>query len=89
MELNILENSKNKMKIEVKGEDHTFCNAVKEELWNDKSIKASGYFLENPMMTQPILIVHGEGDVKKAIFSAVERLKKQNKELKTLFTKLK
>src|SRR3989344_1668234 len=40
MELKVLEHSKNKLKIEMKGEDHTFCNALKEELWIDKVILA-------------------------------------------------
>ncbi len=89
MELKVLEHSKNKLKIEMKGEDHTFCNALKEELWNDKDVKAAGYFIENPIMTQPVFIIESSGEPKKALAEAIERLQKQNKELKSLFGKLK
>ena len=34
MEIKILDDKKNKLVIEVKGADHTLCNALKTELFN-------------------------------------------------------
>ncbi|MBT3465263.1 DNA-directed RNA polymerase subunit L, partial [archaeon] len=38
MEINVIENKKKRFVFELKGEDHTLCNLLREELWNDKSI---------------------------------------------------
>ena len=39
MELNILEHTKKRLVFELKGADHTFCNLLKNELWQDKDVK--------------------------------------------------
>ena len=42
METKILEDSKTKLKIEIKGETQTFCNVLRKELWNDSQVKIAG-----------------------------------------------
>lgn len=78
MELKIIEEEKNKLIVELKGEDHTFCNAIKAELWNDKHVKAAAYNIEHPMVGEPKLIVETDGkeDPKDALVAAAKRLKK-------------
>ena len=39
MEIKVLEKKKNKLKLEIIGENHTFCNSLRKELWNDKAFK--------------------------------------------------
>ena len=34
MEIEVLESTKNKLKFKIKGENHTFCNILREELDN-------------------------------------------------------
>ncbi len=82
MEIVVLENEKNRLKLELKGEGHTFCNVLKKELWNDKNIDIAGYSIKHSLTAEPILTVEvGSGDSKKVILDAVARLKKVNKEL--------
>ncbi len=89
MELLVLEQSKNRIKFELKGEDHTFCNALKKELWNDKNIEISGYYVEHSLVSEPVFTVQVKsGDAKKAVLDAVDRLKKWNKEMKEHFKSL-
>lgn len=88
MELNVIEKTKNKLKLEIKGEGHTFCNALRKELWNDKNIKAAGYKIEHSLVGEPTLIVETTGeDPKKVLIAAIGRLKKTNKDLKDKFKK--
>ncbi len=90
MEIKILEEEKSSIKIEIIGEDHTLANALRKELWNDFHIKIAGYNIDHPLTGNPILIVETDGkeDPKKALNSAVERLKKKNSELLLKFDKI-
>ena len=89
MQLTVLERSKNRLKFEIKGEDHSFCNILKKEIWNDKNIDIGGYYVEHSLVSEPIFTVQVKsGDAKKAVLDAVERLKKWNKDLKEQFKSL-
>ena len=88
MELKVLEKSKTRLKLEVVGEDHTLCNALRKELWNDENVKVSGYNLPHSIVGSPILIVEAS-DAKKALTDAVKRLKKKNSDFLEQFKKAK
>ncbi len=88
MEINILEQEANRLKVEIVGEGHTFCNALRKELWNDKSVKIAGYTIGHSLMPRPVLTIEA-ADAKKSLSEAVKRLKKQNKELRDKFKKVK
>ena len=82
MEVNILEKDKKFLKFEIKGEDHTLANALRKELWRDDDVKAAGYNIEHPLISSPVIVVEtGKQEPEKALFAAVERLKKKNSEL--------
>ena len=89
MEINVLEEKKNKLIVEVRGETHTFCNALRKELWNDKHVKTAGYNIEHPLSGIPRIVVETDGDKtpRKALVDAAERLKKSFDELKSEFLK--
>lgn len=89
MELKILEEKKNKLVIEVKGETHTFCNAMKKELWNDKHIKAAAYTVSHPFAGVPKLMVETDGSEtpKKALLDAAKRIEKEFDSFKSEFSK--
>jgi len=91
MEIKILEESKNKIKFELIGEDHTLCNILRKELWADKNIEVAGYNIDHPLVSEPIIIIEtsGKENPKKALLDAVNRLKKRNKELSVEFKNLK
>ncbi len=80
MEINITSPGKGSYRIELVGEDHTFANALRKQLWNNPSVKLSGYNIEHPLVSHPVLILDVEGnqDPKKILLKAAEELKKQN-----------
>ena len=89
MEVNILEENKNFLKLEIKGEDHTLANYLRKELWQDKDVNVAGYNVEHPLVSSPVLIVEtSRGDPKKALMNAIDRLKKKNIELLSKIKKI-
>jgi DNA-directed RNA polymerase subunit L len=83
MEINILEEKSKKLVFELKGENHTLCNALREELWNDKAVTVSAYNISHPLVGVPKFIIEtdGEKEPKKALKDAIARLKKKNADL--------
>jgi DNA-directed RNA polymerase subunit L len=81
MEIKVVEKSKKKIIFDVVGVDHTFSNALKKELWNDKSIKISAYSIAHPLIGIPRFIVETDDkDPEKALLDAVKRLQKKNEQ---------
>ncbi len=89
MEIKILDDKKNKLIIEVKGADHTLCNIIQKELWNDKHVKIATYSIRHPQISVPKMIVEtdGEESPKNALINAVQRLQKINAKFKKEFAK--
>ena len=77
MEINVLEESKNKLVVEIKGEGHALCNALKAELWKNKKVKIAGYNIAHPLVGIPRLVIETEsGDPRKILLDAVKSVKK-------------
>jgi len=90
MEINPTENTKTRLKLEIRGEDHTFVNPLRKELWEDKATKAAGYHVEHAQTIPPVLIIETKDkSPKKVLADATARLKKKTKELANLFKKIK
>lgn len=86
MEIKILKEEKNKIEFEIIGEDHTFCNAVRDELWNQEDVEISAYNIKHPLISNPVMLVEvSKGDPKKVLQNAVSSLKKKVKEIKDNF----
>jgi DNA-directed RNA polymerase subunit L len=82
MEINVLEDKKKRLVFELKGEGHTLCNVLRDELWNDKSVKVSAYNIAHPLVGIPKFIIETDGKApKKALKDAIARLKKKNSDL--------
>ena len=89
MEINVIENTKNRLRLEVKGEGHSFCNIIKSELWNQKNVEIAGYHIEHSLVSEPVIVVQTDkGDTKKVILDAVEDLRKKTKSLREAFKKI-
>lgn len=91
MEINILEESAKKMIFEVKGENHTLCNALKKALWGNKHVKVATYSVDHPLTGEPKIIVETDGEVKpkKAVMEAADRLQKEMEKLRKEVSKIK
>ena len=88
MEIKILKEEKNKVEFEIIGEDHTLCNSIRNELWNQDTIDAVAYNIKHPLVSNPVMLVEtNKGDPKTAVSNAVDSLKKQVKELRDTFSK--
>jgi len=82
MEINIVEDKKKRLVFELKGEGHTLCNVLREELWNDKSVTVSAYNISHPLVGIPTFIIETSNkSPKKALKDAIARLKKKNSTL--------
>ncbi len=88
MELNVLEKKKNRLVFELPGADHTLCNALKTELWNDKDVKVATYSIKHPLLAVPKFILETKTkDSSKALLDASARLKKDFKSFSTALAK--
>jgi len=90
MELNILEEKKDRLVFEVKGEGHTLSNAIRKELWNDEHVKVATYAVEHPLIEVPHFILETDGaDPKKTLLAATKRIEKQLEKVKAEAKELK
>ena len=88
MELEIIEEKKNRIVLKIKGETHTFCNALKKALLDDKHVKIATYKIDHPLIGIPEMIVETDGkDPKKALKEASDRLSKIFNKFKSVFLK--
>jgi len=84
MEINVLEDKKNKLVFEVDGMGHTFINLLKDELWNDNKVKVATYSIRHPIVSKPKMTLETDGtDPKAALSSAISRLKKLSDKFKS------
>ncbi|MBD3204680.1 DNA-directed RNA polymerase subunit L, partial [Candidatus Woesearchaeota archaeon] len=71
--------------------DHTFCNILREELWNDSAVEVAAYSISHPLTGIPKFIVetNSKKTAKKALKNAVTRLKRKNTSLAKKIKKIK
>jgi DNA-directed RNA polymerase subunit L len=83
MEIKVIEEAKNKLIIEIKGQDHTLSNALVKELQNDSDVKITGYNIDHPARSMPKIIVEtSKKNPREALAEASERLKKSFEKIK-------
>ena len=89
MELNIIEDKKNRMVFELKGEDHTITNAITKELWKVNGVKLAAYTIDHPLMSSPKIIVETDSSIepRKALKQAASALQKKNQDFLEKFKK--
>ncbi len=87
MEIHVLEKEKNKLKFEIKGEDNTLSNILRNELWNDKDVTLSGYKIEHSLLSQPVFTVESDNP-KNSLLDAAKRLTKINDDFKEKIKKI-
>jgi DNA-directed RNA polymerase subunit L len=88
MEVKVLEEKKDKIVFELKGSSHTICNALKNELYNDKHVKVATYAVKHPLVNVPKFIVETDGEnPRKVVVDATKRLKKVCEKFESEFSK--
>jgi len=87
MQVKVLQKTKNELKIEIVGEDHTFCNLLQNVLLQDKNVEIAGYDQPHPLIRSSIVYVRTKRDVspEKTMLSALANIKDLNKEFNEKF----
>ena len=88
MDIKVLEESKNRLIIEVDNVGHGFCNVLVKELWNDSNTKSAGYHIEHPLIGKAKIIIESKSNVRAVLDGAVKRIKKSTDEFKKAFVKI-
>lgn len=78
MKLNVLDDSKGLLKLEVQGETHTLVNLLREQAWAAGATQAA-YAVDHPSMSQPVLTVRA-ANPKKVLADAATAIAEQSKE---------
>ncbi len=76
MELNIIEEKKNRLEFEI-DENVGFLNVLKKELLDDDSVKVATHFVKHPLVSKPRMIIESD-EPRKDLINAANRLKKIN-----------
>ena len=88
MEINILEEDKKRLEIELVGEDSTLCNVLKDELWRDDSVEVAASKVDHPLVSNPTLLVEvNKKNSRDVLLNAADSLQSKFKELKEEFNK--
>jgi len=89
MELKVVSKSKNELRIELVGEDHTFCNLLQNALLEDKNVEIAGYDQPHPLIRSSIVYLRTKRDVspEKALLNALANIQELNKEFNEKFSK--
>jgi len=89
MQVRVLEKKPNELKIEIEGEDHSFCNVLQKVLLEDETIEMAGYNIPHPLASNPIVYVRTKGQRRPetALRNAAEKIRKRNREFRETFEK--
>jgi DNA-directed RNA polymerase subunit L len=83
MEFKVLEEGKNRLVFQLIGENHTFCNLLKEELRQLKGVELVTYRIDHPLIGIPQFILETKGiEPRKALKDALKSIKKQAEDFK-------
>jgi DNA-directed RNA polymerase subunit L len=91
MKIEVVESTNKKMVFELEGADHTFCNALKDQLSEDSAVTVSAYNISHPLVGKPKFFVetNKESTPKEALERAIAELKKKNNAFIKAFENLK
>jgi DNA-directed RNA polymerase subunit L len=89
MEVKVLSKSKNELRLEIVGEDHTFCNLLQNVLLEDKNIEIAGYDQPHPLIRTSVVFLRTkrEASPEKALLNALAGIQELNKEFNDKFAK--
>ena len=88
VELQVIEDIKNRLEVSVEGLDHTILNLLVKQLQQDKDVTVAAYNIEHPLVSTPKLIIETKSaSPKNALTKAITSLKKENTEFGKAFAK--
>ena len=81
--MKIIKDTKNELEIEITGETHSLCNALRKALMEDKNVESAAYVIPHPIVGEPNLYVKGKNP-RKSLEKAAKTLQKRSNEFKKL-----
>ncbi len=89
MNIKIVEKKDNELRIEIEGEGHTLCNAIKSILFEDETLVFAGYRIEHTLLSKPILYIktNGKKDPLVLLNETLKKLEESIEEFKEKFQK--
>lgn len=89
MKIKIVEEKDNELIIEIEGEGHTLCNAIKSILFEDEALVFAGYRIEHALLSKPVLYLktNGKKDALVLLKETLEKLETNIEEFKEKFQK--
>ncbi len=89
MEFAVLEESKSRLVFQLKGETHTFCNALKHELQQVKGVNIATYRIDHSLVGLPQFLLETKGiEPRKALKEALGNLSRKAEQFKKEIGKL-
>ncbi|MEM2637370.1 MAG: DNA-directed RNA polymerase subunit L [Candidatus Korarchaeota archaeon] len=90
MDIEVVEQTKNKIVLKIIGETHAFCNLLRHEIAKDKNVIQVGYQVPTPLKDESIFILTVEkGDplsiLKKAVQSVIKKIELAKAQAEKLF----
>ncbi|MFW6385827.1 MAG: DNA-directed RNA polymerase subunit L [Candidatus Hadarchaeota archaeon] len=89
MEIELLEEDKNKLKIKILDEGHTLANALRKELHDQDHVVTASYNIDHPLIGEPVMHITTSGDVspREALVKAANKLGEDYSKVKSEFDK--
>ena len=87
MEVKVIAKTKNELRLEIIGEDHTFCNLLQNVLLEDKNVELAGYDQPHPLIRSSIVYLRTRREVspEKTLLNALEGIQTLDKEFDEKF----
>lgn len=89
MKVKVLNKKKNELKMEVDGENHTFCNVIQKALLKDERVDFASYNISHPLTASPIIYLRTKTRSKPEIVlqEAVADVQKDTETFRAAFSK--
>ena len=89
MDFKIIEETNQRMVFTLRGETHTFCNLLNQELQEVKGVAVATYKIDHPLVGLPEFLVETKGlEPRKALKEALKGVRKLAEEFKKEVGKL-
>jgi DNA-directed RNA polymerase subunit L len=83
MIMKIIKDEKKELEIEITGESHSLCNALRTVLMEDKNVESAAYVIDHPIVGQPRLYIKAKNP-RQSLKKAAKTLQKRCGEVKKL-----
>ncbi len=80
MNIKILKQTSNELKVEIEGAGHGLCNLLQKRLLENPQVEQAGYDVPHPLASNPVIYVRmkGKADPKQALLQAAAKAQESN-----------